>query len=217
MSAVPSNAAPSPAHGGPAPHPMPAASDASGAPVDVSPSVLEGWLAQGDTVLVDVREDHERASEHIPGSAHAPLSRFDAAGVQRQHAGKRVVFHCRSGKRSADAAGRSGAAQGGAQTFHLVGGIEGWKASGRAVERAAGAPKIDVMRQVQITAGSIVLIGVGLGAFVHPAFLGVSAFVGAGLVFAGASGWCGMAMLLAKMPWNRSKGACGCAGSCAKS
>ncbi|MCA9287955.1 MAG: rhodanese-like domain-containing protein [Phycisphaerales bacterium] len=188
---------------------------AVGAPVDVSPSVLEGWLAQGDTVLVDVREDHERAGEHIPGSAHAPLSRFDAAGVQQRHAGKRVVFHCRSGKRSSDAAGRFGAAQGGVQVFHLAGGIEGWKASGRAVEKAAGAPRIDVMRQVQITAGSIVLIGVGLGAFVHPAFLGVSAFIGAGLVFAGASGWCGMAMLLGKMPWNRTKVARGGCGSCA--
>ena len=217
MSAAPSNAAQSAVQNGPTPQPASAAPSAAGVPVDVSPSVLEGWLAQRDTVLVDVREDHERASEHIPGSAHAPLSRFDAADVQRQHAGKRVVFHCRSGKRSADAAGRFSAAQGGAQVFHLAGGIEGWKASGRDVERAAGGPKVDVMRQVQITAGSIVLIGVGLGAFVHPAFLGVSAFVGAGLVFAGASGWCGMAMLLAKMPWNRSKGACGCAGSCAKS
>jgi rhodanese-related sulfurtransferase len=52
-------------------------------------------------------------------------------------------------------------------------------------------------------AGMLVLLGVGLGAWVHPAFYGLSAFVGAGLVFAGITDWCGMAMVLAKMPWNR--------------
>ena len=59
------------------------------------------------------------------------------------------------------------------------------------------------MRQVQITAGALVLLGVLLGTFIAPAFFGVSAFVGAGLVFAGVTGWCGMANLLCVMPWNR--------------
>lgn len=59
------------------------------------------------------------------------------------------------------------------------------------------------MRQVQITAGSLVLTGVLLGLFVAPGFFGLSAFVGAGLIFAGVTGWCGMANLLRVMPWNR--------------
>jgi hypothetical protein len=59
------------------------------------------------------------------------------------------------------------------------------------------------MRQVQIEAGSLVLLGIVLGVWVAPAFLGLSAFVGAGLAFAGLSGWCGVARLLALMPWNR--------------
>jgi hypothetical protein len=59
------------------------------------------------------------------------------------------------------------------------------------------------MRQVQIVAGLLVLTGVVLGFVLNPAFFGISAFVGAGLTFAGISGWCGMAKLLALMPWNR--------------
>jgi len=62
---------------------------------------------------------------------------------------------------------------------------------------------LDVMRQVQVTAGSLVLIGVLLGAFLNPWFLILSGFVGSGLMFAGLSGWCGMAKLLGNMPWNK--------------
>jgi hypothetical protein len=59
-------------------------------------------------------------------------------------------------------------------------------------------------RQVRIAAGSLVVLGTVLGAFVHPAFLGLPAFVGAGLIFAGVTDTCGMGMLLARMPWNRA-------------
>jgi hypothetical protein len=61
------------------------------------------------------------------------------------------------------------------------------------------------MRQVQITAGSLVALGTALGWFVSPWFLILSGFVGCGLMFAGLSGWCGMAMMLGRMPWNRVK------------
>ncbi len=174
-------------------------------PIDVSPEMLESWLASGEAVLVDVREDFEHAGERIDGAHHVALSRLDPEQLRRTHGAKRVVFHCRSGKRSAQAAGRY--AREGEDAFHLQGGIEGWKSSGRATERSASAPRIDVMRQVQITAGSLVLLGVVLGMLISPWLLGLSAFVGAGLVFAGASGWCGMAMLLARAPWNRGAGA----------
>jgi rhodanese-related sulfurtransferase len=83
------------------------------------------------------------------------------------------------------------------------GGIEAWKKAGLPVLRDTGQP-IEMQRQVQIAAGVLVLLGVVLGYFASPAFYGISAFVGAGLTFAGISGWCGMAKLLALMPWNRS-------------
>lgn len=185
-----------------------APSNGSSTLVEVSPDVLDGWMRQGDTVLVDVREGFEHASEHIDGARNVALSTFDPARLRDECGGKRIVFHCRSGKRSAEAATRFRA--GDEPIYHLTGGIEAWKASGRATHRAAAAPKIDVMRQVQMTAGSLVVIGVTLGLMASPWFLALSAFVGCGLIFAGASGWCGMAMILARMPWNRGaiKAAC---------
>ncbi len=177
-------------------------------PIDVSPEQLESWIASGEAVLVDVREGFEHEAERIAQSRHFPLSTFDPDKVRQACADKRVVFHCRSGKRSADACERF--AQEGSETYHLQGGIEAWKASGRATERSASAPRIDVMRQVQMTAGSLVLLGIILGMYVSPWLLWLSAFVGAGLIFAGATGWCGMAMILSRMPWNRSAPGASC-------
>ncbi len=170
--------------------------------VDVSPGMLKEWLGQDDTVLVDVREDFEHAVERIANSKHHPLSKLDPKAIEEEHPGKRVVFHCRSGKRSKQAALRFH--DGKQQVFHLAGGIEAWKSAGLKTVRSEAGPRIDIMRQVQITAGSLVLTGVILGVFASKWFLLLSGFVGAGLIFAGLSGWCGMAKLLARMPWNKS-------------
>lgn len=169
---------------------------------DVTPELLERWMAAGDTALIDVREDFEHAEERIDGAEFHPLSKFDAEAIRRAHAGRRIVFHCRTGKRSLDAANRF--RRGDEPLFHLAGGIEAWKAAGRAVERPEGGPRLPIMRQVQIIAGGLVTLGVALGVFVSPWFLAIAAFVGCGLMFAGVSGWCGMARLLALMPWNRT-------------
>lgn len=72
----------------------------------------------------------------------------------------------------------------------------------RPVTRSA-VKVMSLERQVRIAAGSLVFIGVALGWFVHRGFFAVPAFVGAGLVFAGLTDFCGMGLLLAKMPWNR--------------
>lgn len=180
----------------------------AGTLTDVSPDLLSQWLADGDTVLIDVREDYEHGEEHIGDAVLAPLSKFDADALRVSHAGKRVVFHCGSGKRSADAAGRFRA--NGETVFHLAGGIANWKAAGKPTVRPATGPKIPLMRQVQITAGFLVALGVALGAFVSPWFLVIAGFVGCGLMFAGLSGWCGMAKLLAVMPWNKAKAGASC-------
>jgi rhodanese-related sulfurtransferase len=87
--------------------------------------------------------------------------------------------------------------------YHLPGGLRAWKRAGLAVERSPGAGGLSLPRQVQIVAGSLVVLGVALGTAVSPWFLLLSAFVGAGLVFSGASGTCGMAGLLARLPHNR--------------
>jgi hypothetical protein len=113
-----------------------------------------------------------------------------------------IILHCASGARSARAAAMLVAA-GITDVANLKGGIAAWKQAGfpLAVNRKAPLP---LMRQVQIVAGGLVVVGVVLGAAVHPWFLGLSAFVGAGLVMAGVTGWCGMATLLRKLPYNRA-------------
>ncbi len=156
-------------------------------------------LIDDGAVLVDVREADERVREHVPGTRHHALSRLstiDTAGA------KVVIFHCRSGARTAANASRlAGAA--GCDAYVLEGGIDAWKKAGLPIAIDTRQP-IEIMRQVQITAGSLVVAGVVLGFWIAPAFFGLSAFVGAGLVFAGVSGWCGMAKLLGLMPWNRA-------------
>ena len=87
--------------------------------------------------------------------------------------------------------------------FLLEGGLNAWKSAGLPTQIDRSKP-IELQRQVQIAAGSLVLIGVALALTVSPAFIALSAFVGAGLTFAGISGWCGMAKLLGVMPWNKA-------------
>lgn len=161
---------------------------------------LKEKLDQGDAVLIDIREHNEHAAEHIVGARLAPLSAIDTHDFDRDH-GKIAVFHCKSGMRTQTNAAKL-LAKGFRQAHYLRGGIDGWKAAGFPVHTNANAP-LDLMRQVQIATGVLVLIGVSLGALAHPAFYALSAAIGAGLTFAGLSGWCGMARLLAHMPWNR--------------
>ena len=114
-----------------------------------------------------------------------------------------VIFTCRSGMRTAGACDRLAARTSG-DSFVLDGGLDAWVKAGLPVATNADAP-MEIMRQVQIAAGSLVLIGVLLGFFVAPAWFGLAGFVGAGLTFAGLSGFCGMARLLMFAPWNRAK------------
>lgn len=163
----------------------------------ISPAEAKRLIDEG-AVLVDVREADEHLRERIPGARNTPLSRLDQLGT----GSRPVVFHCRSGGRTSANAGRLAAAAG-TKVFAIEGGLDAWRRAGLPVERDERRP-IEIMRQVQIAAGSLVLLGVVLGFGVNPVFYMLSGFIGAGLVFAGASGWCGMAKLLALMPWNRA-------------
>jgi len=158
-------------------------------------------LVHHGAVLIDVRDADEHAREHIPGARHHALSRIDVETPVR--AGDDIlVFHCRSGARTSGNAGRLAAAAQNCQAYILEGGLDAWKKAGLPVRLDRKQP-IEIMRQVQIVAGTLILLGVLLGAFVAPGFYALSAFVGAGLLFAGLSGFCGMARLLALMPWNK--------------
>ena len=171
-------------------------------PIDLSPVEVQARLADGDSVLIDVREPFEHAAERIEGAVPMPLGTIDPDEIRRRYPGKRVVFHCAAGGRSAKACRQF--AQGQSEpTEHLGGGIQAWAQAGLPTLKPAKAGPIPVMRQVQITAGSLVVVGLLLGTFVAEPFYLLSAFVGCGLVFAGVSGFCGMAKVLALMPWNK--------------
>ncbi|NIA70704.1 DUF2892 domain-containing protein [Pelagibius litoralis] len=157
-------------------------------------------LDSGKAILVDIRESDEFAREHVPSAHHVPLSGFDAADFPEEH-DKVAIFHCASGARTAEAAPHIlGTAF--AEVYQLNGGLAGWKKAGLQTIVNRKMP-ISIQRQVQMTAGMMVLIGVILGFAVSPWFFALSGFVGAGLTFAGLSGTCAMATLLGLMPWNR--------------
>jgi rhodanese-related sulfurtransferase len=164
----------------------------------ISPAKANELIDRG-AVLVDIREFDEHARSKIPAARHAPLSRLDKLEIGTE--APAVIFHCRTGNRTASNADRLAQCTD-CDAFILDGGIDAWKSAGLPVIESKGQP-IEIMRQVQIVAGSLVFAGTALGALVHPGFYALAAFVGAGLVFAGVSGSCMMARLLAFAPWNR--------------
>jgi len=168
----------------------------------LSPSKVQERLDAGYAVLVDIREPDEFARRHIKGAQSQPLSAWEKAHLNLDP-DTDVIFTCRSGMRTAGACDRLAARVKG-EAFVLDGGLDAWAGAGLPVVTDADAP-MEMMRQVQIAAGSLVLLGALLGYLVAPAWFALSAFVGGGLVFAGVSGFCGMARLLMLAPWNRSK------------
>ncbi|MCW1926039.1 rhodanese-like domain-containing protein [Luteolibacter arcticus] len=164
----------------------------------LDPKTVHEAHAAGRVHLIDVRTPAEHGEVHIEGSTLMPLDRLDPGQVSGP-----AVLVCRSGKRAGQALQKLAAA-GCKDLAVLEGGVTAWEQAGLPVKR--GRAVISLERQVRIAAGLIVLTGVMLGTWVHPAFYGLSAFVGAGLIFAGLTDWCGMAMLLAKMPWNQRSG-----------
>ena len=167
----------------------------------ITPLELEQRLKEGSVVLIDVREPDEFAREHIPGAKLAPLSRFEQQELSSCH-GKLVVFACRSGNRTAMNAHRFRDA-GFEGALELEGGLLGWKQAGLPTKLDRKQP-LELMRQVQIGAGSMVLLGLALALALSPWFALISAFAGAGLLMAGVTGFCGMARLLSLAPWNRN-------------
>ena len=182
----------------------------------IAPAELQKLLAaQPGLPLLDVRTSAEYLEVHVPQARNVPLDQllpkalFDTGQLPK---GQPVYLLCRSGGRATKAAEQF-AREGFDQGIIVEGGTLAWIEAGLPVTRGA-AGVINLERQVRIAAGSLVLVltGVLLAYFVHPGFIILSAFVGAGLVFAGITDWCGMSLLLAKLPWNQKPG---CAsGSC---
>ncbi|TNV14002.1 DUF2892 domain-containing protein [Buttiauxella sp. B2] len=168
----------------------------------ISPAEAKVLVAQG-AALIDIRERDEYARENIAEAHLLPLSAIengDQLGPFDPF--DTVIFHCQSGMRTVQNAQKLAESVAPAKVLLLEGGLNAWKKDGREIFADKSQP-LPLMRQVQIAAGTLVLAGVVLGFSVHQGFFLLSGFVGAGLVFAGISGFCGMARILAKMPWNR--------------
>ena len=176
----------------------------------ISPARVHEHRTQGRScVLLDVRSPLEHRGLHAEGVQLHPLDRLDPKIIAATRPdGAPVYVLCRSGGRATQAVDRLTAA-GLTDCFVVEGGTDAWAAAGLPVVR--GQAGMSLERQVRVAAGSLVLIGVILGFTVHPYVFGLSGFVGAGLVFAGITDWCGMGLLIAKMPWNQvseTKAAC---------
>lgn len=165
---------------------------------------LKRWLDWKEAVLVDVREPAEFASGHLAGAVSVPLSRLSAGGLP-EHAGKKLVMQCKAGRRAESACTKlSGEVMD--MLYNLEGGIDAWIAAGFEVEQTATRKVLPMEQQLRVTVGVLLLIGLLLGYGVHPAFFLLSGLLGGGLIYSGLTGACGMAMVLARMPWNRMTG-----------
>jgi rhodanese-related sulfurtransferase len=171
----------------------------------VSPAELAQRLAtQPQPPILDVRTPVEFDEVHVPLARNVPLDRLDPRALVEGGLipkDQPIYLICRTGSRAEKAAEIFRKA-GLHNTTVVQGGTLGWIEAGLPVERGE-VKVISLERQVRIAAGLMVLAGVVLGWRVHPGWYGLSGFVGAGLVFAGISDFCGMGLLLARAPWNQ--------------
>ncbi|MCC6508585.1 MAG: rhodanese-like domain-containing protein [Pirellulaceae bacterium] len=150
--------------------------------------------------LIDVRTPMEYREVHVEFARNVPLDQLDPQALMQSRSTTQPLYViCKSGGRGRQACDRFHAA-GYTNVMNVEGGTQACEQAGLPVVRGKKAMSLE--RQVRIAAGGLVLIGVGLG-FVNSLFFGISAFVGAGLMFAGITDYCGMGMMLARMPWNK--------------
>jgi len=170
----------------------------------ISPAHFAELCKEGKKIeLIDVRTPVEFREVHIDFARNIPLDQLDVAALiqtRTASANEPLYFICRSGGRGQQAC-ENFLKAGFSNVVNVEGGTMACVEAGLPVVR--GKKAISLERQVRIAAGSLVLLGAVLGWFVNPAFIGLSALVGAGLIFAGITDTCGMGMILARMPWNQ--------------
>jgi rhodanese-related sulfurtransferase len=155
--------------------------------------------------LIDVRTPAEYREAHIDFARNVPLDRLDPSAVFTARGGRTeepVYLICRTGGRASQACQKLLAA--GLNAVNVEGGTEAWDAAGLPVVR--GRKAISLERQTRIVIGIIVLASALLAAVVHPYWIGLTAFMGAGLIFSGVTDFCGLALILGRMPWNQADG-----------
>lgn len=171
---------------------------------NISAAELSKLIATGQPTIIDVRTPVEFSEVHVEQARNVPLDQLTPDGLVAAGQARRdqpVYLLCRSGQRATKAAEKLAAA-GFAAPVVVSGGTLAWIDAGLPVKRGV-TRVISLERQVRIAAGGLVFSGVILARFVHPGFIWLSGFVGAGLVFAGITDFCGMGLLIARLPWNQ--------------
>ena len=188
----------------------------------ISPTTLADLRRKGEKVtLIDVRTPAEFGEVHVDFAHNIPLDRLEPQAVKAVAGDGPVYFVCKSGTRSQKACEKLRAA-GLEDVVSVEGGTVACEAAGVPVVR--GRKVMSLERQVRIAAGGLVATGAALAAFGPESPVnwqaigaGLAGFVGCGLVFAGITDTCGMAMLIARMPWNQaSGGGCGAGSTCSR-
>lgn len=166
-------------------------------------SELHARMERGDVELLDVRTELEFNQGHLPGARNIPLDRLQADGsFTPENAARPLCIICQSGKRAEKALAHLQSACG-IESCTLEGGMNAWQESGRPVQKNRGTHGITLIRQVQMIIGAANLLGLVLAWQISFWWLLLPAMTSLGLLMAGLTGFCGLAVLLSKMPWNR--------------
>jgi rhodanese-related sulfurtransferase len=173
---------------------------------EITPRQLHERVLKDERIqLLDVRSEAEHSRVHVAGVQLAPLSEIDADTFAHESGFTKdepIYIFCTSGNRAKHAAAKL-AKLGYTQCQVVEGGMGAWIKAGLPVNRSPNA-MVSLENQVRIAAGGIVLVGGLLTQFVNPAFIWLSGFVGVGLLISGFTDWCGMRLLISRMPWNQS-------------
>lgn len=170
---------------------------------NITPKEALEWLKTGEAILIDVREDDEFQAEHIAYALSTPLSKLDKILLNMDiPAERKIIFQCLKGKRGENACiAYSNLGKHNAPHYNMTGGIAQWKEDGLpTIMKKTG---LSIFRQVQIIVGGLVALLVFLGFTGITIGFVIAGILGAALMFAGLTGWCGLAMLLKTMPWNK--------------
>lgn len=171
---------------------------------NISATQAYEWLLNGEAVLIDVREPEEFKADHIPYAMSVPLGQvghvFPELKIPQD---RKVIFQCFRGRRGEQACVLTGNITSTHHVYNITGGIDEWKASGLPIIADKAGQRISIFRQVQMIVGALIVVLVLLGFTVNALAFAVAGILAAALAFAGATGWCGLAKLLAFAPWNR--------------
>lgn len=162
--------------------------------------VIDSEASNSSVAFINVCTPAEYKEKHIEGVQNIPLDTLDQH-VDELNAKSTVYIHCRSGNRGKQAIEKLVKLGVQAELVNVEGGLMAWQEAGFATKSLTS--RLPIMRQVFIGAGSIVLIGTVLTYLFGEMYLLIPLFVSLGLLVSGLTGWCGMALLLSKMPWNK--------------